>query len=278
MSLFFSDFQQPTKKLSNLDYFKTLEVLDIKEELVINRNAKISIRKRTQRTVKPKGKRKLFRQKKSSTKKPVIYLQKNPQTPEVVSKLRRKTELSKRRRTGSHSTNKKKLLELKYTIGPAAYGSVKNLQRITNLKPSKVKLFLEGKNAHTLHKNYRIKFPTLKVIAYDINEVWSLDLAHVDKLAKENKEVKYLLVAVDCLSRYLRVEPLKSKYATTTADALKKMIRNKRPKKVWVDAGTEFKGSFSTLCQKNEIEVYKTFSEKKSAFAQRKIRSLKNLI
>ena len=192
----------------------------------------------------------------------------------MVSKVRRKTELSKRRRTGSLSKNEKKLLELKYTKGPAAYGSVKNLQIITNLKPSKVKLVLEGKNAHTKHKKYRKKFPTLKVIAFDVNEIWSLDLAHVDKLAKENKDVKYLLVAVDCLSRY----PLKSKYATTIADAFKKMIRNKRPKKVWVDAGTEFKGSFSTLCQKNEIEVYKTFSEKKSAFAERNIRSLKNLI
>ena len=40
------------------------------------------------------------------------------------------------------------------------------------------------------------------------------------------------------------------------------MIKNKRPKKVWVDAGTEFKGSFSTSCQKKEIEVYNTFSEK----------------
>ena len=144
------------------------------------------------------------------------------------------------------------------------------------MKPSKVKLFLEGKNAHTKHKKYRINFRTLKVIAYDIHEVRSLDLAQVDKLAKGNKDVKYLLVAVDYLSRYLRVEPLKSKYATTVADAFKKMIRNKRPKKVWVDAGTEFKGSFST--QKNEIEVYKTFSEKKSAFAERNIRSLKNLI
>ena len=121
---------------------------------------------------------------------------------------------------------------MKYTKGPAAYGSVKNLQRIANLKPIKVKLFLEDKNAHTKHKKYRKKFPTLKVIAYDVNEIWSLDLAYVDKLAKENKDVKYLLVAVDCLSRYLRFEHLKSKYATRTADAIKKLIRNKRPKKV----------------------------------------------
>ena len=178
-----------------------------------------------------KRKRKLLRQKESSTKKLANYLQRNPQTSEVVSKPQRKTEFSKRRRTGSLSKNEKKLLDLKYTKGSAAYGSIKNLHKSPKLKPSKVKLFLEGKNAHTKYKKYRNRFPTLKVIAYDINEIWSLDLVYVDKLAKEIKDVKYLLIAVDCLSRYLQVEPLKSKYATTNADAFKKMTKSKRPKK-----------------------------------------------
>ena len=56
--IFLYDVQQPTKKLSNPDYFKILEVLNIKEDLVINRNDKIVIRKRTQRTAKSKKKRK----------------------------------------------------------------------------------------------------------------------------------------------------------------------------------------------------------------------------
>ena len=159
---------------------------------------------------------------------------------------------------------------MKYTKGPAAYGSWKNLQKSTNLKTSKVKLFLEGKNAHTKLKENRKNFPKLKVIAHEINEIWSLDLAYVDKIAKEKKDVKYLLVAEDCLSRHLRVKPLKSKYATKTAEAFSKLIKNKRPKKVWVDAGTAFKGSFSTLCQKNEIELYKTFSEKKISICGKK--------
>ena len=174
--------------------------------------------------------------------------------------------------------NEKKLPELKYTRGPAAYGSVKNLQKSTKLKPSKVKLFLEGKNAHTKHKKYIKRFRTLKVFAYDINEIWSLDLAYVDKLAKENKDVKYLLVAVDCLSRYLGVGPLKSKYATATADAFKEMIKHKRPKKSVGRCWYRNKGSFSILCQKNDTEVYKTFNEKKSAFAERNILSLENLL
>ena len=130
----------------------------------------------------------------------------------------------------------------------------------------------------TKYKGFRKKFARLKVIAYDINEIWSLDLAHVDKLSKQNAGIKYLLIAVDCLSRFLGVEPLKSKYATTTAEAFKQMIKHKQPKKVWVDAGREFKGNLKTLCQRWNIEIYRTFSAKQSAFAERNTRSLKNII
>ena len=116
------------------------------------------------------------------------------------------------------------------------------------------------------------------MIVNDINEIWSLDLAYVDKLATYNRAVRYLLVSVNCLSRYLRVEPLKTKYAKETTEAFKKMIKTKQPKKVWVDKGTEFKGEFEKLCTKREIIKYNTHSEKKSAFAERNIRSLKTIM
>ena len=60
------------------------------------------------------------------------------------------------------------------------------------------------------YRSHRLRFPNLKVIVNNLNEIWSVDLAFVDKLAKYN------LVAVDYLSRYLRIEPLKTKYATET--------------------------------------------------------------
>ena len=58
-----------------------------------------------------------------------------------------------------------------------------------------------------------------------------MDLAYVDNLADYNKKIKYLIVAVDCMSRYLRVQPLKSKYATSTAEAFKQMIKENSHKK-----------------------------------------------
>ena len=90
---------------------------------------------------------------------------------------------------------------------------------------AKVKSYLETKTSFTKYLPIRLRFPQLGVIVKEINKIWSLGLAHVDKLATYNWDVKYLLVAVDCLSRYLRVEPMKTKYATEAAQAIKKMIK-----------------------------------------------------
>ena len=68
------------------------------------------------------------------------------------------------------------------------------------------------------------------MVVIDINEIWFLDLTYVDKLAKYNRVVQYLLVAVNCLSRYLRVEPLQTKYAKETTESFKKKIKTKQPK------------------------------------------------
>ena len=292
---FLYNLQQPTKKIDSPDYFELLKVLQIKEEQVINSNAKTSIRKSSPETATKRKKivNKSQKQKRSKFQKPPKQdNQKQQQTSRAlltedesssdekkrkVSKLRT-NQVHRRKNNGNLTTSEEKLLQSMYTKGPAAFGSVENLQKNTKLQPRKVKQFLETKNAHTKYKGFRKSFARLKVIAYDLDEIWSLDLAHVDKLSKQNAGIKYLLIAVDCLSRYLRVEPLKSKYATTTAEAFKRMIKHKQPKKVWVDAGTEFKGNFKTLCQRRNIAIYQTFSEKKSAFAERNIRSLKNII
>ena len=46
----------------------------------------------------------------------------------------------------------------------------------------------------------------------------------MDKITNQKSGTKYLLVAVDILSRYLRVQPLKNIYATTVKDVFLKMI------------------------------------------------------
>ena len=50
------------------------------------------------------------------------------------------------------------------------------------------------------------------------------------------------------------------------------------PERVWVDDGKKYLGAIKNVCEANKIIVYETHNEKKSAFAERNIRSLKSLI
>ena len=71
-----------------------------------------------------------------------------------------------------------------------------------------------------------------------------MDLAHVDKLAKENNGVKYLLVRQDLFDRTVNAKVMKTKDTEESVKAFSSMITKKnRPKKVWVDKGTEFAGA-----------------------------------
>ena len=109
----------------------------------------------------------------------------------------------------------------------------------SKISTCKMRSYLETKPSFTKCRSNRLRLPRLRVIVKDINEIWSLDL-DVDILGQYNRDVKYFLVAVDCLSRYLRVETMKTKYATEAAQAFKKNDYDKQP---WVDDGTEFRAS-----------------------------------
>ena len=77
------------------------------------------------------------------------------------------------------------------------------------------------------------------------NEIWCMDLAYFDKLAKENNGVKYLLVRQDLFDRTVNAKGMKTKDSQETVKAFSSMItKRNRPKKIWVDKGTEFAGAF----------------------------------
>ena len=165
-----------------------------------------------------------------------------------------------------------------YTKGKAAFGSVANIKEESGLSHKKVEHSLQSKNLYTKYRQFRKSFPRLKVVAYRINEICSMDVAYMSKTAKHNKGFRYLLVAIDVLSRYLIVQSLTTMYSNDCVEAFKQMIKTKRPEKVWTDKGTKFKGKFKTFCENKKIHLYTTENETKSAFAERNVRSHKNNI
>ena len=70
-----------------------------------------------------------------------------------------------------------------------------------------------------------------------------------------------------------------SKHSKETVRKILTMITKKnRPKTIWVENGTEFAEVFKKLCKAEGIQIYSTMSETKAAFAERTIRSLKNIL
>ena len=102
----------------------------------------------------------------------------------------------------------------------------------------------------------------------------------MQSLSKYNKRIKYLLCAIDLLSKYVWIVPLKDKKGSSIVNAFQKIIlEGRKPNKIWVDQDGEFcNNSFKRFLKINNIEMYSTYNEGKSVVAERFIRTLKNKI
>ena len=150
----------------------------------------------------------------------------------------------KRAEAGSLSKSERQKLQKLYTEGGAAYGSVGNLVKASNLSVSKLRQFSHSKPSHTKFTLATSKFKRMKAVARFKNEIWCMDLPCVEKLAKD-KGVRHLLVHQGLFDRTVDAKRMKTKDSKETVRAFLTMITNKnRPEKVWVDKGTEIAGEF----------------------------------
>ena len=185
----------------------------------------------------------------------------------------------KREEVGSLSISERQKPQMLYTQGRAAYGSVRNLVKASNLPLSNVRQLLHSKPSFSKFTVATRKFKKKKAFARFKNEIWCMDLAYVDKLAKDNNGVRYFLVRQDLFDRTVDAKGMKTKDSKETVRAFLTMITKKsRPKKILVDKGTEFAGEFEKLYKAQEIQIYSTMSETKFAFAKRTERSLKKIL
>ena len=213
VSTFLYILQQHRKKINIKKYSTFLNALNVSPHLVANIYAKQILESSSESDQEFYPSREEASSSSGSRSVPKKITKKQPSKRQIKKRPIRRNVLSFR--------ESKKLDQL-YFKGPASYGSVKSLQAQSKLPLGKVQSYLETKPSFTRYRSIRLKFPRLKVFVKDINENWSLDLAHGDKLSKHDRNVKYLLVAVDCVSRYLRVQPMKTKYATEAAEVFKK--------------------------------------------------------
>lgn len=79
-----------------------------------------------------------------------------------------------------------------------------------------------------LHKPARRNFIRRKTIVKSLQDLMQIDLISLIPYAKINRGYKYILVAIDTFSKYVWVQPLKSKGGKEVAKAMEKIFENKR--------------------------------------------------
>ena len=95
------------------------------------------------------------------------------------------------------------------------------------------------------------------------------------------KGFRFLICFIDTFSKYAWVVPLKDKKSVSIIHAFQSIFKksDRKPNKIWVDKGSEFYNNFFKIrMQGNDIVMYSTHNEGKSAVAKIFIRTLKNNI
>ena len=98
--------------------------------------------------------------------------------------------------------------------------------KASNLPVSKVRQFLHSKLSYAKITLATRKLKKMMAFARFKNENWCMDLAYVDQVAKEIKDLKYLLIRQDVFDRTVDAKGMKTKDSKETVRAFLTVITN----------------------------------------------------
>lgn len=132
-----------------------------------------------------------------------------------------------------------------------------------------------------LHKPARKIFRRRRVVVKGLNDLWQADLVEMIPYWKFNKGYRYMLVVINVFSKYVWIEPIKSKSAKDVVLAMRIIIQKAKdtPKNLQTDMGKEFfNKEFQKLMFEYNINHYNTYSNLKASVVERVNRTIKNLM
>lgn len=162
----------------------------------------------------------------------------------------------------------------RYKESPAAYSSA-------------IQKYINTNYSLSLHKQKRKRFIRRPFLVYDPYDSIQADLVFYNSsdYYTKNSYYKYILTVIDMFSRYAYAVPLKTKNSAEVAQALDKIISSMPvvPRKLMVDAGTEFSGSsngiYNIIIRKYKMVIYVlTDSDTKAGIVERFNRTMRERI
>ena len=141
-----------------------------------------------------------------------------------------------------------------------------------------IKIFINEIYSKPPKKNYA----TNKTNVYHIDDIWSLDILDLKDYGPENNRgYRYVLVVIDNFIKFGWTIPLKNKIAQTIKDSFENtLISSKRsPNLIESDRGKAFHNNvFQDFLNKNNIKIYSRNCSYGAVFAERFIRTIRDLL
>ena len=103
------------------------------------------------------------------------------------------------------------------------------------------------------------------------DEIWAAYLIDIQAFSKDDNRIKYLLTVIDLFSKFVWIFPFKRKNGQEVASTFSRILKERRPGKMWVDKGREF---YNNDVQKL-VKLNSTENEEKSCVIERFNRTIK---
>jgi len=138
---------------------------------------------------------------------------------------------------------------------PGSFGSVKNLRRYSSWSEREVKQFLAKRDACTLHKPRRVRFPPRKTYSKGIADLYQIDLVDMSNLSSYNDGMRYILTCIDVFTKRSWTIPVRTKSGRDVCEAFEKILADRKCNMVQSDKGSEFlTGTFQSMLQLHGIK------------------------
>lgn len=165
---------------------------------------------------------------------------------------------------------------------PIAFSGISNIRRYyPQASAQLIREALAGNETYTLYREPKRPKHYNPVYVRKPREIIQADLIDLQKLANNNKGIKYLLTVIDSYTRFAWVRALKDKKSDTVLNAFKDIVEHNMNNEIGevflADQGSEFINSkFRTYLRNNNVEV--RLANNKAPHIERFNRTLQNLI
>ena len=147
---------------------------------------------------------------------------------------------------------------------------------------AKIADFLRQNETHSLHRRIvKRRYPTRRIITHYPFQIFMADLIEYTQpgFRHANGGNKYILLVIDCFSKFIWTRPMKKKDKMSTAEAMDSILSklDNHPNTIITDEGLEFYNRpLNEIYEKYGIVHYSIKTARKASIAERAIQTLKS--